>query len=293
MVILPFLLLLFPDGRPPSPRWRIVAWVAALAGGVILPLGALRPDQKLGPIESPFRAQGAVGEAIAAITNVGLNVVFAAVLLCALSLVFRYRRAAGVERQQIKWFAYAAALFGVTLAVSLIIEDLLGLNPPLPDMAWVVFNNAPIIALYVAVGVAVLKYRLYDIDLLINRTLVYGTLTATLVALYFGGIVASQRVFVVLTGERSTLAVVASTLAIAALFNPLRRRVQEFVDRRFYRRRHDARKTLEVFSAKLRDETDLDALCGELMGVAGASVQPEHVSLWLRPEKAPKGAPKA
>jgi hypothetical protein len=141
----------------------------------------------------------------------------------------------------------------------------------------------------VATGVAILKYRLYDIDLLINRTLVYGSLTATLVLLYFGGIVVLQRLLVVLTGEKSTLAVVASTLATAALFNPLRGRIQSFIDRRFYRRRYDARKTLEAFSATLRDETDLGALHGDLVGVVGETIQPEHVSLWLRPDTVSKG----
>jgi hypothetical protein len=142
----------------------------------------------------------------------------------------------------------------------------------------------------VAIGFAVLKYRLYDIDLLINRTLVYGSLTATLVAAYFAGIVVLQRLFVVLTSERSTLAVVASTLLIAALFSPLRRRVQAFVDRRFYRRKYDAVKTLEGFSAKLRDETDLEALNDDLVGVVRETVQPAYASLWLRsPTEAGRG----
>ena len=141
----------------------------------------------------------------------------------------------------------------------------------------------------VAIGFAVLKYRLYDIDLLINRTLVYGSLTTTLVALYFVVIVLLQRLFVLLTGQQSTLAVVASTLLIAALFNPLRRRIQSFIDRRFYRSKYDARKTLEAFSATLRDETDLDALSNDLVGVVRETMQPAHVSLWLRPESAPKG----
>ena len=136
----------------------------------------------------------------------------------------------------------------------------------------------------VAVGIAVLRYRLYDIDVIINRTLVYGSLTATLVALYFSGIVVLQRVFVLLTGQESTLVVVTSTLAIAALFNPLRRRMQGFVDRRFYRRKYDARKTLEAFSVKLRDETNLEALSEDLVGVVRETMQPAHVSLWLRPD---------
>jgi hypothetical protein len=141
----------------------------------------------------------------------------------------------------------------------------------------------------IAMSIAILKYRLYDIDILINRTLVYGTLTAMLLAVYFGGIVVLQRVFIALTGGKSTLAVVASTLTIAALFNPLRRRVQEFVDRRFYRRKYDAAKTLEAFSAKLRDETDLEALNNELVGVVRETMQPAHVSLWLRPDTPRKG----
>jgi hypothetical protein len=140
----------------------------------------------------------------------------------------------------------------------------------------------------ISMGIAILRYRLYDIDLLINRTLVYGTLTATLVTLYFGGIVLLQRVFVALTGERSTLAVVASTLLIAALFSPLRRRIQSFIDRRFYRRKYDARQTLEGFSTKLRDETDLEALRGDLVGVVRETMRPAHVSLWLRPDPPPR-----
>jgi hypothetical protein len=144
----------------------------------------------------------------------------------------------------------------------------------------------------IAIGIAILRYRLYEIDTLINRTLVYGSLTATLVALYFGGIVVLQRLFVLLTDEQSTLAVVASTLLIATLFNPLRRRIQSFIDRRFYRRKYDAKKTLETFSARLRDETDLEALNAELARVVWETMQPTHVSLWLRPEASPKGARK-
>src|SRR5919112_858664 len=137
--------------------------------------------------------------------------------------------------------------------------------------------------------IAILRYNLYDIDVVINRTLVYGSLTAMLVALYFGGIVVWQRVFVLLTGQQSTLAVVASTLLIAALFTPLRRRIQSFIDRRFYRSKYDARKTLETFSAQLRDEIDLDSLSSDLVGVVRETMQPAHVSLWLRPESAPDG----
>jgi hypothetical protein len=189
------------------------------------------------------------------------------------SVVMRFRRSRGTERQQLKWFAYAV------VPMLLIPTD--GF---LPGIISSVALGVVLIGLPTAIGVAVLRYRLYDIDLLINRTLVYGTLTATLVALYFGGIVLMQRLFVLFTGQQSTLAVVASTLAIAAVFNPLRRRIQGFVDRRFYRRKYDARTTLEAFSVKLRDETDLQALNGELVKVVRDTMQPAHVSLWLRPE---------
>jgi hypothetical protein len=152
-----------------------------------------------------------------------------------------------------------------------------------------VFFGLSVTTLPAAIGIAILKYRLYDIDLVINRTLVYGSLTVTLVALYFGGIVVLQRFFVLLTGQQSTLAVVASTLLIAALFTPWRRRIQSFIDRRFYRSKYDARKTLEIFSARLREETNLDAVSDELVEVVRETVQPAHVSLWLRSETASKG----
>jgi hypothetical protein len=139
-------------------------------------------------------------------------------------------------------------------------------------------------------GITILRYHLYDIDVVINRTLVYGSLTATLVALSFGGIVVFQRVFVALTGQKSTLAVVASTLLIAALFTPLRRCIESFIDRRFYRSKYDATKTLEAFSATLRNETDLDALSDDLVGVVRETMQPTHVSIWLRPDEAPRNA---
>ena len=205
---------------------------------------------------------------------------FALIFVASVSLLVRLHHARGVERQQIKWVAYAGApAASASLPTYTIFEAM--------DVRWLeMVGYVPalvgIVGVPTAVGIAILRYRLYEIDLLINRTLVYSSLTAILVAHYFGSIVWLQMVFVELTGQRPTLAVVASTLVIAALFNPLHRWVQAFVDRRFYRRKYNARKTSEAFSAKLRDETDLDALRDDLVGVVRETMQPEHISLWLR-----------
>jgi hypothetical protein len=287
IILLPFLLLLFPDGRLPSRRWRPVAWAVLVAGAVLLIVGLFLPGESgLVPFENPLGVEGVVGEAIFFISVAVVFAIFGAIVLSALSLVFRYRRATGVERQQIKWFAYAAVLFGG----SLVFGGFLGQD--LPGVWDALFETVTFVPLYMAVGVAILRYRLYDIDVLINRTLVYGTLTALLAVVYFGGVTATQAIFRALTGqeEQPQLAIVVSTLVIAALFNPLRRRIQGFIDRRFYRKKYDARKTLEAFSAKLRDETDLDALRGEVVGVVAETMQPAHVSLWLRPELPPRGS---
>ena len=288
-----YLILLFPDGKLPSRRWRPLAWLS----GMVMVLASLGITIAPGPLEghpgvrNPFGLEGAPWLASAGI--VILLLLPLCMLASALSLVLRYRHSRGEEREQIKWIAFAASVVGLLYLITMVSSLFFPLGwgaagSPLwlgllQDVALVSFTAVPI-----AVGFAVLKYRLYDIDFLINRTLVYGSLTATLVALYFGGIVMLQRVFVLLTGQQSTLAVVASTLLIAALFVPLRRRVQGFVDRRFYRRKYDARKTLEAFSAKLRDETDLEALNNDLVGVVRETMQPAHVSLWLRPDSAHK-----
>jgi ADP-ribosylglycohydrolase len=163
---------------------------------------------------------------------------------------------------------------------------LLGMDRLLGDALWNLLFVASFAALYVAVGMAIFRYRLYDIDIIINRTLVYGSLTATLALVYFGGVAITQAIFHALTAQEQQpqLAIVVSTLVIAALFNPLRRRIQSFIDRRFYRRKYNAAKTLEAFSAKLRHETDLDSLSADLVGVVRETMQPAHVSLWLRPD---------
>jgi hypothetical protein len=185
-----------------------------------------------------------------------------------------------VERQQLKWFALAAVL-----VVSNLVGILLGLDRLLGSALSNVLEAAANTGLYVAVGFAILKHRLYDIDVIINRTLVYGALTLSLVMVYVGCVVSLQYVLRAMTGGNSQLVIVASTLAIAALFNPLRRRIQDFIDRRFYRRKYDAAKTLESFSTRLRDETDLDVLCDDLVGVVRETIEPAHASLWLRPPK--------
>jgi hypothetical protein len=275
-----FLLLLFPDGRLPSPRWRPVAWCAAFGIIGFVAGYALQP----GPLEdypqivNPYGVDSPILDAIAV---AGTILAGTSMLASAVSLIVRMRRAGSVERQQIKWLAYGGvlvvgavfvggviAIWSEEVGISLIIIGLLGV---------------PIFT-----GVAIARYRLYDIDFLINRTLVYGSLTVMLVALYLGGVVELQRLLSPVVGGSNGLATVASTLAIAALFNPLRRRVQAFVDRRFYRSKYDAAKTLEAFNSRLRNETDLDDLSNDLVGVASATMQPAHVSLWLRPDPEPK-----
>lgn len=281
-ILVPLLLLLFPDGRLPSRRWRFLAWVVVAAGTLSLVLGPFTPGRSgFAPVENPFGVGGSAGAVIFVLVNAGVIVVLVAVVPAALSLVFRYRRARGEERQQIKWFAYAAVVFG-----SLIPLDLLGLDEPLGDVVWNLLNAAASLGIYAAVGVAILKYRLYEIDLIINRTLVYGALTASLALVYVGSVASLQTLFRALTGGGSQLAVVASTLAIAALFNPLRRRVQTFIDRRFYRSKYDAQKTLAAFGARLRDEMELDRLADDFVAVVRQTMRPAHASLWLRGETA-------
>jgi hypothetical protein len=276
--------LLFPDGRLPSRRWRPVVWLELVAV-VCLVASAFEPgplgNLGLVRVSNPFGIQGAAG-LLGTLGLVGFFMTLGVAVAGGISLVLRFRRARGVERQQIKWFAFSGVVFCAVFAAGPFLWSL----PKSPGTVWIwpVLFLAGASTIPVAVGIAILRYRLYDIDLLINRTLVYGSLTATLVAVYFGGIVVLQRLFVVLTGEKSTLAVVASTLVIAGLFNPLRRRIQGFIDRRFYRRKYNAAKTLAAFGARLREETDLDTLGDDLVGVARGTMQPEHASLWLRPE---------
>jgi hypothetical protein len=285
MLLFVFLPLYFPNGRLLSSRWRWIVRFAvfctgtgavgsALLPGEIKNLGVVNPlgIEALQPISGLFK-------------DISFATVFAVAFISAISLVLRFRRSRGQERQQIKWLAYAASVILVWFLINYPVEA------AFPVLFTVVDNLLFSFGIPVAIGIAIFRYRLYEVDLLINRTLVYGILTALLAAMYLGGVTLAQVILSGLTGqmEQPQLAIVASTLAVAALFNPLRRRIQGFIDRRFYRRKYDARKTLEAFSAKLRDETDLEALNSDLIGVVRETLQPAHVSMWLRPETAQKG----
>jgi hypothetical protein len=260
--------LLFPNGRfvPHWTRWLAVAFIAFVVSR----------DQFPG-----FYSGSPALEMVSEWVFLGY------VVSLLWSQIYRYRRSSSeAQRRQTKW-----VVFGTTLAIVGTFPSRVPLDFSLVDgdtpfvlLVLKVGFALSFLLLPLSMGVAVLRSHLFDIDVVINRTLVYGSLTATLVALYFVGIVVLQRLFVALTGEKSTLAVVASTLVIAALFTPLRRRIQSFIDRRFYRRKYDARKTLEAFSAQLRDETDLNALSDDLVGVVRETMQPAHVSLWLHPD---------
>lgn len=274
------LVLLFPDGRPPSARWRVVAWLGAatfVAVGVSGMLGATSLE-RYPDVRNPLALEGSA-DLLGAVSELGLN--FALTLLVvasAVSMVLRFRRAGGQEREQIKWFALAAGVLGVVIPIGVFtfFQATAGGALIAQDLMTVGFA-APL----VATGIAILRYRLYDIDVVIRRTLVYAGLTAILLAGYLGGVLLLQLALGPVT-EDNELAIAGSTLAVAALFRPARRRVQELVDRRFYRRRYDAARTLEGFGARLRDEVDLDALGGELREVVAETMHPAHVSLWLR-----------
>jgi len=276
--------LMFPDGRLPGSRWRWLAWLSVLLTLVGALWAAFSPGEmvNIGPIRNPLGIEG-----LPSAYKPVQTIMFALLLVVTVStFVLRLHRTRGIERQQVKWPAYTAVMAAGGGVLTYTISE--AMDARWLEWAGFVILLAALVSFPISIGIAIARYRLYEIDQIINRTLVYGSLTAMLVALYFGGIIVLQRVFVVLIGQQSTLAVVASTLLIAALFTPLRRRIQSFIDRRFYRRKYDARKTLEAFSAQLREETDLDALSGDLVGVVRETMQPAHVSLWLRPETTSK-----
>ena len=285
VLLLIFLPLYFPNGRLLSRHWRWVVWLAV----VLCVLAAVNTAllKKEADVNTSIANPLAIevpASAFSLFETMLEGLLTAVAVVSAMSLVVRFLRSRGVERQQMKWLAYAAALMPVLI--------ILGYLTPFVDLVTeLVFAVIP-----VAVSVAVLRYRLYDIDVIINRTLVYGSLTALLALVYFGGVAMTQTVFGALTTGREDLpqlAIVVSTLVIAALFNPLRRRIQAFIDRRFYRRKYDAAKTLEAFSARLRDETDLERLGEDLVGVVTETMQPSHVSVLMRPDPEPRDKKRA
>jgi len=274
-------LLLFPDGRLLSRRWRPFVWLDLGAVALILAF-AFKPGPigtSLLDIANPFGIQGARA-LLDAFGLSGILLTLGAAVAGAVSLVLRLRGARGDERQQLKWFAFAGVVCCAAFAAGPVLWSL---SPSSGlDWIWPVLFLSAASTIPAATGIAMLKYRLYDIDVIINRTLVYGSLTVTLALVYAGSVISLQYVFRVFAGGSSQLVIVASTLAIAALFNPLRRRIQGFIDRRFYRKKYDAAMVLEAFSERLRDETDFDTLSEDLTNVARETVQPEFISLWLR-----------
>ena len=275
------LFLLFPDGNLLSRRWRPVFWIVILTTGAAMVSSFLQPVLN----EAPF--DGIVNPVVAdpprallvPLSYIGWPGMAASFLVAASAMILRLRRSRGVERQQVKWLAAAAAVLPLASATG-VASYYLGYE-------WIAGSLAifSIIPIFFAAGMAILRYRLYDIDIVINRTLVYGPLTVALAFVYVGSVVSLQYVFRTLSGEGSQLAIVASTLVIAALFSPLRRRIQTFIDRRFYRNKYDAARTLQEFGARLRNETDLDSLSEDLVGVVRETIQPAHVSMWLRPRQ--------
>ena len=282
--------LLFPDGRLPSPRWRVVAW-AGIAGtllgafGSAIAPGPLPADAEV-RLVNPFGIEGAK-ELSGVLTGVGTALAVFAFLGAAAALVHRLRRAHGVEREQLKWFTLVAAgmATGLLLAGIAVAAGEQGPLLVLGGIGWMSMLLLMAIGIPVATAIAVLRHRLYDIDVVIRRTVVYAALTATLLASYLGIGLLLQLALSPLT-EESDLAIAGSTLAVAALFQPLRRRIQGAVDHRFFRRRYDAARTVEAFSARLRDQVELQSVERELRSAATQTMQPAHLTLWLRDKEA-------
>ena len=278
-------LLLFPDGRLPSRRWRAAA-APALLGSVTIVLGyALRPGALDSPFErvvNPVGVDGSFG-LMNALTSLGWPLMAAGVALAAVSLRIRLRRSHGVEHQQLKWIAFGAAVTGVTIVANVV--SFLAFSTDSINELRLVVVGLGFAVLPVTAGIAILRYRLYDIDLIVNRALVYGTLTATLAATYLATVLIVQLALAPLTSD-SGLAVAVSTLAAAGVFRPARARIQGAVDHRFFRRRYDAGRTSERFGARMRHEVGIEAVGAELRGVVGQTVAPAHVRLWLREPEA-------
>jgi hypothetical protein len=275
--------LLFPTGRLLSPRWRVVAALGLIAATVQVVLQAFTTGSDTVPyltsMQNPY-AIPAVQAIMSAVSGVGQLVEILVMAACVASLVLRFRRAGPEERLQIKWFAYGAVVLAVMISASALNGATVhnGLLNRLGDPLFLVGVSA----LPLTAAVAIMRYRLYDIDVVINRTLVYGSLTLSLAAVYFGGVVGLQSLFRAVTGQTSDVVVAIVTLAVAAVFNPWRRRLQSFIDRRFYRRKYDASRTLATFSTRLRDDVDLDHLSRDLAGLIHETMEPSLVLLWLR-----------
>jgi hypothetical protein len=280
LVAATFLLLLFPEGKLPSRRWRPVALVTGAALVLVALEEATTTEPLTGGYENPFGVTGRADDVLSMLRPVVLSLLLIAAAAAVLALISRFRGARGERRQQLKWFLFPAAFMPVGFSLAGIQDGIGGIHP-LGDIGWMAALVAVVFGIPLGAGIAILRYRLYDIDVVINRTLVYGSLTALLAGTYLGFVLLFGLALEPLTGG-SELAVAASTLAVAALFRPARRRIQAAVDRRFYRRKYDAARTLESFSARLRAEIDLDALRAELTGVVRETMQPAHVSLWLR-----------
>jgi hypothetical protein len=234
------------------------------------------PLEGFEPLQNPYAVGGGLADALEVIANIAFVLMLGGILASATSLVLRFRRARGLERQQLKWVASAAGFLGVAFASGPLLFWYIG------DAAWEPILLLSIATIPIAAGIAILRYRLYEIDRIVNRAVVYGAVSALLAGAYFGIVLGLQEVFSSFGGG-SDLAIAVSTLAVAALFRPVRTRIQRLVDRRFYRRRYDAQRTLEAFSARLRDEIDIAALHGELATVVRRTMQPAHMSVWLRP----------
>jgi hypothetical protein len=278
LAVIPLLFLLFPTGRLPSRRWRFFVAAIVLAFAALVVFLWLSPAAVFLPVPSPYIRETPLAAAAEAVASTAVVFMLFAILVSAVSVLVRGLRARGVERQQFKWLGLASAL--IVLAFFFNSE----LVPLLPGVLDILMEAVAFAAVPLAVGIAVLRYRLWDIDLVIRRTASYAILTGILALIYFSSIIAMQRLLAPLTGE-SNLATILSTLLIAALFLPLRRRVQNAIDRRFYRRKYNAEQVLAQFAATARDETDLDRLTAELLRVIQETMQPEHVSLWLRDTK--------
>jgi hypothetical protein len=269
-----FVLLLFPDGHLVSRRWRWVAWCAGagIAGVLLASAVAPGPIEDYPTLDNPY---GTDSPLLGPLTGLAVALLLVGLVGSVASVIVRFRRAQGERRQQIKWLALAGAVAAVVVPIATAGSDLWGID------ATNVACMLAVLGLPLAAGVAILRYRLYDIDVVINRALVYGAVTAALAVAYLACVLLLQLALSPLTAN-SGLAIAASTLAVAAMFRPARARAQAVVDRRFYRRRYDAAQTLESFAGRLRDELDLDALDADLRGVVAEAMQPAHVTLWLR-----------